>query len=108
MLTGLDITKIKQIQSQRQHWLNELEGSRQSVEALTTLRKSLNQRAELLRSVSHDLRGNFGVIDGALLLLEMADSEDERAQIMAMVLRNVNRATGLLNDLLDLARLETG
>ena len=108
MLTGLDITELKQIQVQQSYWLNELEASRQSVDALTGLRASLNQRTELLRSVSHDLRGNFGVINGALSLLEMTDSGAERAQIMDMVLRNVNQATGLLTDLLDLARLETG
>lgn len=108
VLTGLDITELKQVQAQQQHWLHELETSRHSVDALTNLRASLNQRTELLRSVSHDLRGNFGVINGALSLLEMADSEGERAQMMDMVLRNVKQATGLLTDLLDLARLETG
>ena len=108
VLTGLDITELKQIQGQQQQWLDELDSSRQSVDTLTTLRASLNQRTELLRSVSHDLRGNFGIINGALSLLEMANSESERTQMMAMVLRNVKQATGLLTDLLDLARLETG
>lgn len=108
VITGLDITELKQIQAQQQQWLDELENSRHSVDALTALRASLAQRTELLRAVSHDLRGNFGIINGALSLLEMANTEGERAQMMAMVLRNVNQATSLLTNLLDLAHLETG
>ena len=108
VLTGIDITELKQIQGQQQQWLGEVEASRQSVDALAELRTSLNQRTELLRAVSHDLRGNFGIIQGALQLLDMAATESDRAQMMEMVLRNVRQATGLLTDLLDLARLETG
>lgn len=108
VFTGLDITELKQIQGQQQDWLSELETSRHNVDALGILRASLNQRTELLRAVSHDLRGNFGVITGGLQLLDLADTESDRAKMMAMVLRNVKQATGLLTDLLDLARLETG
>ena len=108
MLTGLDITELKQVQSQRQHWLNELETLQHSADALATLRILFDQRKEQLRAISHDLRGNFGVIQGALHLLDMADTENDRAQMMDMVLRNVKQATDLLTNLLDLARLEAG
>ncbi len=106
VLTGLDITTLKQSQLRQQHWLDELESSRQSVEALTQLRATLQHRSESLRAVSHDLKSNFGIITGALSLLELADSEAERSQVMDMALRNVKQATGLLGELLDLTRLE--
>lgn len=106
VLTGLDITALKQSQLWQQHWLDELESSRQSVEALTQLRATLQHRSESLRAVSHDLKSNFGIITGALSLLELADSETERSQVMDMALRNVKQATGLLGELLDLTRLE--
>ncbi|WP_247234820.1 PAS domain S-box protein [Telluribacter sp. SYSU D00476] len=108
LITALDITDLKMIQEKQQSWLAEVESSRQSVEALDELHKSLSHRSELLRAVSHDLRGNFGVITGALQLLSMADTEAERAEMMDMVLRNIRQATSLLTDLLDFSRLEAG
>lgn len=108
VLTGLDITQLKHIQAQQQHWLSELEASRYSVDMLAEMRTALLERTELLRNVSHDLRGNFSVIEGGLQLVGMADSEADRAQIMEMVIRNVRQATSLLTDLLDLSRLESG
>ncbi|MDB5239385.1 MAG: hypothetical protein JWP57_10, partial [Spirosoma sp.] len=108
LMTALDITDLKTIQDQQQHWLSEVESSRQSVDTLGELRESLRHRSELLRSVSHDLRGNFGVISSALQLLSMADSEADRAQMMEMVLRNVRQATDMLTELLDYSRLEAG
>ena len=108
VFTGLDVTQLKQIQAQQQKWMSELEASRQSVDDLFNLRVSLSQRTELLRAFSHDLRGNFGIIQGGLQMLGLADTERDRAQMMEMVLRNVKQATGLLTDLLDLARLEKG
>ncbi|WP_227686930.1 PAS domain-containing protein [Spirosoma arboris] len=108
VLTGLDITELKQIQAQQQQWLGELEASRNSVEALAALKESVAQRTDLLRTFSHDLRGNFGIIQGGLGLLAMAITESDRARMMDMVVRNVKQATGLLTDLLELARLESG
>ncbi|WP_083891494.1 CheR family methyltransferase [Fibrella aestuarina] len=108
VLTGLDITGLKQIQAQNQQWLSELKESRQTTDALSELRASLQHRTELLRAVSHDLRGNFGVIAGSLQLLSIAASEAERSQMMDMALRNVKEATSMLTELLDYARLETG
>ena len=108
LITALDITELKSIQEQQQQWLNDIEASRQSVDALGELRESLHHRSELLRAVSHDLRGNFGIISSALHLLNMADSEADRAQMMEMVLRNVRQATSLLTELLDYSRLEAG
>lgn len=108
LITALDITELKSIQDQQQQWLNDVEASRESVDALGELRESLRHRSELLRAVSHDLRGNFGVISGALQLLTMADSEAERTQMTEMVLRNVRQATEMLTELLDYSRLEAG
>lgn len=108
LVTALDISDMKTVQEQQQHWLSEVEASRQSVDALRELRDSLSHRSELLRAVSHDLRGNFGVISSALQLLSMAVSEAERAQMIDIVLRNVRQATDMLTELLDYSRLEAG
>lgn len=108
LLTALDITEAKSVQQQAEFWLNEVESSRQSVETLQTLRESMIQRAELLRGVSHDLRGSLLVVNGSLDLMNMSNSEADRAQLMNMVVRNARQATGMLTELLDYSRLEAG
>ena len=108
VLTGLDITELKQVQTQQQQWLIDLEALQHSADALVALRTSFDQRKDQLRTVSHDLRSNLGIVQGALHLLNMANTESDRAQMMEMVLRNVKHATDLLTNLLDLARLEAG
>lgn len=77
--------------------------------ALAQLTEMGKQRAELLRHSSHDLRGSFGAIQGAATLLELVmGSQQERQQTLTMLLRNLTNCRSLLNQLMDLARLEAG
>ncbi len=108
VLTGLDITDLKKTQAQQQDWLTELEQASRSAQALSQLRDSLRDRSELLRSASHDLRGQVGVIASATQLLGMAGSEAERNQMIQMIKRNIQQMTQLMTNLLDFARLEAG
>ena len=108
VLTGLDITDLKQAQQQQQYWLEELTRSNESLQTLRQLRQTLHERGELLRATSHDLRGNFGVIAGTASMLTVVQSEDERRKMLEMLLRNVRQATQMLTELLDYARLEAG
>lgn len=83
------------------------------VEALEKALNELNelgqQRADLLRHSSHDLRGSFGAIQGAASLLELViDSNQERNQMLEMLLRNLTNCRSLVTQLMDLARLEAG
>ncbi|WP_128544759.1 PAS domain S-box protein [Larkinella soli] len=108
VLTGLDITDLKQAQTQQQYWLAELEQASRSAHTLAELRNSLQERGEVLRSASHDLRGHVGVIASATQLLGLAGSEAERSQMLQMIRRNIQMMTQLMTNLLDLARLEAG
>lgn len=77
--------------------------------ALAELSEVGQQRAELLRHSSHDLRGSFGAIQGAASLLELVmDSEQERKQMLDMLLRNLTSCRSLITQLMDLSRLEAG
>lgn len=77
--------------------------------ALTELNQMGQQRSEILRRSSHDLKGSFGTIQGAASLLELGmDSEPERKQALEMLLRNLANSHSLLTELMDLARLEAG
>jgi two-component system, chemotaxis family, CheB/CheR fusion protein len=108
VITGLDITDLRQTQEQREDLLNQVRQSGETVEQLTALQQQVRLRGELLRTSSHDLRGSLGVIQGAADLLVFADSGEERAQMLDMVQRNVQETTRLVNELLDFSRLEAG
>lgn len=105
VVTVLDITALKESQQQQQHWLTELNQAQAGTQALQAL---VQQRGELLRAASHDLRGNLGIISGAAHLLNLVSSQEERLHMLDMVRRNIEQATQMLTDLLDYARLEAG
>ncbi|MDB5242847.1 MAG: hypothetical protein JWP57_3472, partial [Spirosoma sp.] len=108
VITGLDITALKQMQQQREDLLSQVKQSGESVGKLAVLQQQVKLRGELLRTSSHDLRGSLGVIQGAADLLLFADSDEERVQMLDMIQRNVRETTRLITELLDLSRLEAG
>lgn len=72
--------------------------------------KSLTQqRGKVLQMTSHDLRGGFGVIHGAAVLLNRPNSSDaDRKNYVQMLQRNLSAVSDMLAQLTDLARLEAG
>jgi len=65
-------------------------------------------RGEALREASHDLRGSLAVVQGAAGLIDEVEEAEPRAQLLDMVQRGVVSVHQMLNDLMDLARLEAG
>ena len=108
VLMGLDITDLRQMQQQHEHLLAQVRQSGETVMQLTTMQQQMQTRGELLRTSSHDLRGSLGVIQGAADLLSFADSDEDRAQMLDMIQRNVQETIRLITELLDLSRLESG
>ena len=108
VLMGLDITALKQAGQQQEQLLREIEQSQESIVALEQMRSQVRERGEFLRSTTHDLRGSFGVISGAATLLNVMDTEEERAELLTMLQRNLGQVTHLLTQLLDYSRLEAG
>ena len=77
--------------------------------ALDNLNQLGRDRGDILRKSSHDLKSNFGVIQGVTSLLNQdGRSEDERAQLVEMLSRNLTHLQDVLVQLTDLARLEAG
>ncbi|MBD2753398.1 CheR family methyltransferase [Spirosoma validum] len=108
VLTGQNITPLKEAGKQQSDLLNELEKSNKNIHILTRLRQQIRDRGEFLRTTSHDLRGNFGIIQGAATLLDIAGTDEERSIMLSMLQRNLQQATSMLTELLDVARLESG
>jgi two-component system CheB/CheR fusion protein len=108
VITGMDITALKQAEQKENQLLDELQGSSDMLENLGALRQHIKNRGEFLRRTSHDIRGNFGIIQGAATMLDLAADDDERMQMLSMLQRNIKQATNMLTELLDFARLEAG
>ncbi|HWP64948.1 MAG TPA: GAF domain-containing sensor histidine kinase [Candidatus Limnocylindria bacterium] len=78
------------------------------VEALT---RASHAKSDFLASVSHDLRTPLNIITGYAQLLQegtFGPVTDEQADVLARIVRTVGDQVTLINDLLDLARIEQG
>jgi signal transduction histidine kinase len=77
--------------------------------ALATLNTLERARAEAWREAAHDLRGSVSVVTGASSVLDRPDlPEPTRSRFLGMLQRGVASLQEMLNDLMDLARLEAG
>jgi signal transduction histidine kinase len=66
-------------------------------------------KTEFVSMVSHELRTPLASIQGyAELMLEDEHLAEEQRESLALVKRNAERLLGLINDLLDLSRIEAG
>src|ERR1019366_7645957 len=82
-----------------------------SIVDLTERRTVDRLKREFVSSISHELRTPLTSIRGSLGLLAggaLGPLPPEAAEIVAMAERNVVRLVGLINDILDLERLEGG
>ncbi len=62
-----------------------------------------------LAMLGHELRNPLGAIANAMLVLERLGKDDERAvELRAIVSRQIHHLSRLVDDLLDVTRLETG
>ena len=76
---------------------------------LDDVRRLEQERAEILRQAAHDLRGNMGVISNATAALAIADlSQAKRETFVDLLRRSVSSLQSMLDDVMDLARLQAG
>ena len=107
-----DITERKQIEQMLQEKNVELEGAK-SVAEQTVERLEEVERLKIgfLSTVSHELRTPLTSIRGSLGLLAsgaVGELPTEVVEVVAVAERNAVRLMVLINDILDLERLETG
>src|SRR5262249_43952304 len=84
---------------------------RQELEGLNQEGQGANRRkTEIVTVVTHELRSPLTSIEGYLdlLLEEGYEGAETRDTYLRIVKRNADRLLGLINDLLDIARLEAG
>jgi signal transduction histidine kinase len=117
LLQTLDELRIRQAQVEQ---LNaELEATNRGVLALYAeledraddLRRTSEQKSRFLSDMSHELRTPLtSVLNLTRLLLDGADGElsAEQAHQVSLIRRSVESVTELVNDLLDIAKIEAG
>ncbi|GAA4398539.1 hypothetical protein GCM10023187_09320 [Nibrella viscosa] len=76
--------------------------------ALDQLNELTKQRGEMLRMASHDLRGTFGVVQGAAQMLNITSGDPQRNHTTEMLQRNLRQVRQMVAQLMDLSRLEAG
>jgi PAS domain S-box-containing protein len=78
-------------------------------EAEKALREAVYAREQTLAVVSHDLRNPLGSVSAAAeLLLEVPLPEERRRQQLETIRRSAERMNRLIQDLLDIARIDAG
>lgn len=77
-------------------------------QTLNRLYQLEQERHELMRITTHDLRGSLGMVEGAAALISQPDrTPEQRQQILQILHRNLENVHGLVEDITDLARLKT-
>ena len=77
-------------------------------QAIVQLQDMERARAEGWRQAAHDLRGSVGIISNASALLNRNLTDEMRRRFAEVLHRGVASLHTLLNDLIDVARLEAG
>ena len=73
------------------------------------LHQTVKQRDEVVSIVSHDLRNPLGVVAGAAdTLIELPLDREERERQATIIARSASRMSRLIEDLLDVSRIEGG
>jgi PAS domain S-box-containing protein len=84
------------------------EGQRKLADALKELKRADRLKTEFLATLSHELRTPLNAILGWVQILRDGASPEDLAQGLPVIERNVRMQTQLIEDLLDMSRIEAG
>ena len=103
--------RIQKVLEQRQRFVKLRDFAIQLEKANQELRKIDEMKSEFISVASHELRTPLAAIKNAVHLIlnrKTGEINDTQAKFLSMAERNINRLTHILNDLLDLSRIESG
>lgn len=86
------------------------EKNRKLIQANDELKKLDEMKSEFISLVSHELKTPLSAIKISAEYLESDDKADpsERREILGIIIRNIDTQTRMINDILDLSKIEAG
>lgn len=86
------------------------EKNRRLIQANDELKKLDEMKSEFISLVSHELKTPLSTIKVSAEYLESDDKADpsERKEMLRIIIRNIDRQTRMINEILDLSKIEAG
>ncbi len=105
------IVRIRKVLDEKQRFVRLRDFADQLEEANQELRRIDGMKSEFVSVASHELRTPLAAIKNAVQLVLKGTAgkiNENQAKFLSMAERNINRLTNILNDLLNLSRIESG
>ncbi|MGY2710726.1 PAS domain S-box protein [Thermostichus sp. MS-CIW-28] len=103
-----EMNLVAQVANQCAIGLRQARLFRAAQEQVQALERLNRLKDDFISTVSHELRTPLASMKMALKMLQMAPTGEKRAQYLAIAERECQREIELINDLLDLQRLQSG
>jgi signal transduction histidine kinase/GGDEF domain-containing protein len=105
------VVRLQKVLAERQRFVRLQDFAAQLERANEELKRIDEMKSEFISVASHELRTPLTAIDNALQLLlkgKTGEINETQAKFLSMAERNIHRLTNILNELLDLSRMEAG
>jgi len=105
------ILRLRKVLEERQRFVNLRDYADHTEKANLELKKLDLMKSEFVSIASHELRTPLASIKNAVQLIlkgKTGEINETQAKFLSMAERNINRLTNILNDILDLSRIESG
>jgi len=105
------IIRIQKVLEERQRFVRLKDFADQLERANQELRRVDAMKSEFVSVASHELRTPLAAIKNAVQLMlsgKTGEINENQSKFLSMAERNINRLTNILNDLLNLSRIESG
>jgi len=105
------IIRIRKVLEERQRFVRLKDFADQLEKANQELRKIDAMKSEFVSVASHELRTPLAAIKNAVQLMlsgKTGEINENQTKFLSMAERNINRLTNILNNLLNLSRIESG
>ena len=96
------VALVQQRTSELARTVTELETARAAADAAN------HSKSEFLSRMSHELRTPLNAVLGFAQLLDLGELTDEQREAVNLILKGGNHLLQLINDVLDISRIETG
>ncbi len=105
------IVRIKKVLEEKQRFMRLKDFADQLEKANQELRRIDAMKSEFISIASHELRTPLAAIKNAIQLIlqgKTGEINEHQTKFLAIADRNINRLINIINDLLDLSRIESG